>query len=359
MVVGAGIVGLTTAIFFKKNNPAAKVTVVERGIFPSGASTKNAGFACFGSLSELLSDLELSSQDEVFRIVGDRLNGLKELRGLLNDQLIDYQPCGGFELFTKNDPGLFERCAAFMPEANRILKDLHGLDSTYSIESQQIGAFGFRDTDSMILNKHEGSIDTGKMMRGLIALAQTLQIDILTGVSVNEWSQNAGCVHIRLNEKLNITVNHFHIATNGFGNQLLPEEDVLPARAQVLITEPIKDLKIKGTFHMDAGFYYFRNVGNRLILGGGRNLDIAGETDTELRVTERIQSKLDELLQEVILPETDFEISHRWAGVMGVGKTKSPIIKHVSDNVTCSIRMGGMGVALGTSVGRKSAEIIN
>ena len=52
IVVGSGIVGLSTAIAIKEKQPNSRVLVLERGIFPTGASTKNAGFACFGSLSE-------------------------------------------------------------------------------------------------------------------------------------------------------------------------------------------------------------------------------------------------------------------------------------------------------------------
>ena len=54
----------------------------------------------------------------------------------------------------------------------------------------------------------------------------------------------------------------------------------------------------------------------------------------------------------------EFKVDHRWAGVMGVGKSKKPIVKQVSDHVTCAIRMGGMGIALGASIGKQSAELI-
>ena len=56
-IIGAGIVGMTTALNLKKRKPNLKILVLERGYLPSGASTKNAGFACFGSPSELKSDL--------------------------------------------------------------------------------------------------------------------------------------------------------------------------------------------------------------------------------------------------------------------------------------------------------------
>ncbi|TNF41570.1 MAG: FAD-dependent oxidoreductase, partial [Cytophagales bacterium] len=42
IVVGSGFTGLSTAIHFKKKNPKAKVLVLEKEIFPTGASTKNA-----------------------------------------------------------------------------------------------------------------------------------------------------------------------------------------------------------------------------------------------------------------------------------------------------------------------------
>jgi glycine/D-amino acid oxidase-like deaminating enzyme len=86
---------------------------------------------------------------------------------------------------------------------------------------------------------------------------------------------------------------------------------VKPARAQVLITEPIDNLDVRGTFHLDCGYYYFRNIGDRILLGGGRNLDFETETTTEFAQTEIIQNRLEQLLKEVILPQQDFKIAHR------------------------------------------------
>lgn len=358
LVVGGGIVGLTSAIFFKKRNPNAKVTVVEKGVFPSGASTKNAGFACFGSLSELLADLESNSPEEVFGLVSDRLDGLSELRNLVGDKQLVFDPCGGYELFGDTDSELFEKCLDFLPQANSRMEDLKGLSNTYSVVSVRIEQFGFGNTKQLILNQHEGSIDTGKMMRSLNDIARDLEIDILCGFSVNEWNDNGNSVKVLINDSMEISVDRLHIATNGFASKMISDEDIKPARAQVLITEPIPKLTVKGTFHLDAGFYYFRNVGNRLLLGGGRNLDIEGETNSEIAVTELIQTRLDKLLKEVILPKSEYSVSHRWAGIMGVGRTKKPIIKHLSNRVSSAVRLGGMGVALGSSIGKRSAEII-
>ena len=49
IVIGGGIIGLSVAISLLESNSKLSVLLLERGVFPSGASTKNAGFACFGS----------------------------------------------------------------------------------------------------------------------------------------------------------------------------------------------------------------------------------------------------------------------------------------------------------------------
>ena len=44
---------------------------------------------------------------------------------------------------------------------------------------------------------------------------------------------------------------------------------------------------------------------------------------------------------------------------MGVGKEKKPIIDFVSKNVLAAVRMGGMGVAIGSLVGEIAAKKIS
>jgi hypothetical protein len=95
------------------------------------------------------------------------------------------------------------------------------------------------------------------------------------------------------------------------------------------------------------------------LFGGGRNLDFDGETTTEISVTNLIQNQLETYLKEIILPHTPFEIDQRWSGIMGVGQEKKPILKALSNKVFAGVRMGGMGVAIGTSVGKKLSEFCN
>jgi glycine/D-amino acid oxidase-like deaminating enzyme len=193
-------------------------------------------------------------------------------------------------------------------------------------------------------------------MHAFLKKAASKDILILNQQQVSSFLDLNGKVEVVTNDVSFIT-NKLFIATNGFANQFVKEE-VKPARAQVLITKPIDNLTIKGTFHLDEGYYYFRNVGNRILFGGGRNLDFEGETTTEFGQTRIIQEQLEQLLKDVLLPRQNFEIEHRWSGIMGVGNHKNPIVKTLSENVFCGVRLGGMGVAIGSLVGKELADLL-
>jgi glycine/D-amino acid oxidase-like deaminating enzyme len=197
------------------------------------------------------------------------------------------------------------------------------------------------------------------MISSLIRKVQEIGVIVLNSLEVKQLQENEHHVEVELMNGIHFQPTKVLVATNGFAKQLLPELDVQPARAQVLITEPIDNLKIEGTFHYDAGYYYFRNIDNRVLFGGGRNLDFKGEETTDMEVTELIQNKLDELLKTVILPNTEYKIAQRWSGIMGVGAVKATIVKPISKNIYCAVRMGGMGVAIGSLIGKEAAEMIN
>jgi len=354
LVIGSGIVGLNAAISYKTKFPKAKVLVAERGILPNGASTKNAGFCCFGSVSELADDLTHINENVVFQTVSLRLKGLKRLRSLLGDDIINYQQLGGFEVFDSKKE--FEACADSISSFNKKMKEVVGLKNVYEIDKSKITKSGFSGFKYCIKNNYEGQINTGQMMQALLGIAYKKGITILNNLEVDKISDGTTEVETSFKNSLSLKSKKVIIATNGFAKQLLPTLDVKPARAQVLVTEPIKNLKVEGTFHYQEGYYYFRNIDNRILFGGGRNLDLKGEETSEMLVTETIQNKLEEILKEKILPKQKFKIDQRWSGIMGVGSEKKPIIKHTSKNVVCAVRMGGMGVAIGSLVGQMAVD---
>jgi glycine/D-amino acid oxidase-like deaminating enzyme len=352
-IVGSGIVGLHAALALRERFPSAKILVLEKGILPQGASTKNAGFACFGSISEIIDDLKTHTEEEVIQLIQKRYSGLQLLRKNLGDAALDLKPFGGYELFLKEDESFYNECEQKIPFINDLLKPLFKAD----VFVKQVDRFQFGGIqEHLIFNSFEAQIDTGNMMQALLKKAHQNDILILNSQTVTHHQEVNDGVEV-LTNGISFTTKKLVFATNGFAAQLTHHQ-VQPARAQVLITKPIPNLSIKGTFHLDRGYYYFRNINDRILLGGGRNLDFEGETTTSHETTEQIQNRLEALLKNVILPQQSYEIDHRWSGTMGIGVHKNPIVQQLSNHVYCGVRMGGMGVAIGSLIGQEVADLI-
>ncbi len=356
-IIGSGIVGLNAALNLKKKHKNLKIVVLERGMLPSGASSKNAGFACFGSASELLEDIRHTSESETFALVEKRWKGLLRLRKNLGDKAIDFHNWGGYEVFeTKKEYAICETKADYL---NKHLFPILKKKKIFQQADTKIKTFGFKNVKHMLVNTAEAQIDTGKMISAMIHKVRNAGIEIINGFSVIGLTDEGTNVSILSSDDTLIKSKRVIIATNGFAKQLLPGYQVEPARAQVIITHPIKNLKPKGTFHLDNGYYYFRNINNRILLGGGRNLDFKTEETTEFGLTQLVQNKLESLLDTMILPGIDYSIDMRWSGIMGVGPQKKSIVRASSDNVFCAVRLGGMGVAIGSLVGEEVAAMVS
>lgn len=358
IIVGGGIVGLSTAIEIKEQQPAASVLVLERGMFPSGASTKNAGFACFGSLTELLVDVKQMGSEAALSLVRMRWEGLDLLRKRLGDARIGYLQHGGYELIREAELSALEKIG----EINDMLSPLFS-QPVFSETPQALETFGFskQHIHTIVYNPLEGQIDTGLMMQNLLRLAQEKGIQVLTGVKVMEVQEEEKRIRVQVQnpvspEPITLSGGKLALCTNAFARQFLPDVELEPGRGQVLVTEPIEGLRFKGVFHYDEGYYYFRNYGNRVIFGGGRNLDFEGEHTTALEMNHKIQEALERQLREIIMPGQPFTIAHRWSGIMAFGPVKQPVIKKVGNNMVAGVRLGGMGVAIGSKMGAELAK---
>lgn len=355
VVVGAGITGLFTAWHARRQAPLRKVVVLERGPHPSGASVKNAGFACFGSPSQLMHDLDQEGADTALLRVEERWRGLQELRATLGDEAIGYAPVGGYEVFMPGDP-LYTRVEERFTELNQALNGIFG-QKVFTWADDRIGTLGLR-AGHLAWNPLEGAVDSGLLMRRLLRLAMEAGVEVRFGAQVDRWDELADGVEVHLHGGGRLKAARMVVATNGYSRGLLPAIDVVPGRGQVLLTAPIPGLKLQGTFHMDEGYYYFRDYDGRVLLGGGRHLDKAGETTTEDAITPLIQTALEDLLRNTILPGTPFRVEQRWSGIMGFRTQGGPaVVEPLSPHVVVAAGLGGIGVAIGIRVARRAAEL--
>ena len=361
-IIGAGIVGLFCALEIKNKQPEANVLLLERSLLPNGASTKNAGFACFGSLSELIVQLEKSSEEELLDLVRLRWEGLKKLKSSLGENEIELEVNGGYELFSEQDEELWKECISKIEYFNSLLKKIiPGEEDVYQIKDEKIIDLGFKNVEHLIFNPYEAQIHSGKMMERLIHKCLTAGVKILNGFEVVGFKNNSNEIEINMidlqSKNISLSTKKLLLCTNAFVHKLIPDIDVKPGRGQVFITKPIENLKVKGTFHYDEGYFYFRNIDDRILIGGGRNLDFEKETTTDFGITKLVKNKITELLNTIILPDVAWEYDMEWSGIMAFGNELKPIIQELEPNVYCAVRCNGMGVAMGSKIGETLASL--
>lgn len=358
LIIGSGFVGLWSAYFLKKKKPGIKITLVDRGVIPTGASTRNAGFACFGSVTELMKDVVQMGEDSMLTLVEMRYKGLRRIQKEFRKKEIDYANCGGYELISDPDTKRYTDLSQQVKWLNHLLAPVVNIKKSFRFSDNKMDKFGFAGISHIISNELEGYLHPGKLCQALLQRVQSMGVNVLPATGVTTIEQHAGGIRLVTDRNIMLTAERLLICTNGFAKELLPDLEVVPARGQVIVTSPIPNLKIKGTFHYDEGYYYFRNVGNRLLLGGARNAAVEEETTTEMALSQKIQTALETFLSTHLLPGIDYEITDRWSGIMGMGAGKMPIVKKIRDNMYCAVKMSGMGVALAPIAGETVAELM-
>ncbi|MFN5006118.1 MAG: NAD(P)/FAD-dependent oxidoreductase [Ignavibacteria bacterium] len=358
-IVGAGIIGLSTALECRKRFPNASITILEKAPHGHGATTRNAGFACFGSATELLHDIDVFGSDHALNIAKERFLGLSSLLKRCAPDAIKYEPLGGAELIREHELQYLHR----IDEVNAFAENITGDPQTYRIVSaQEQHAFGFSQAvQAVIVNTYEGQLHSGYLHATLESLARAEDIRIEHGsdvLHVNDIDEHGTLLVSSQHGEYTLHAQTIILCTNAMMSKLAPELDIKPGRGQVIVTSPIPDLPFQGAFHIDEGFYYFRSLGDRVLLGGGRNLDFEGEETFEFGHSDIIMEALETMLHEIILPKKEFCIDYAWSGLMGFTPDKKPRVSSLSHHVYCAFGCNGMGIALASRIAERIASLL-
>lgn len=348
-IIGAGFSGLWTAFFLNKYRPELRIQLIDKEPIPKGASSRNAGFACFGSMSELVMNIDTLGEEKTIHWATERYRGIQLIKENFSEK-IQYDNCGGYELF--DDEELFTQCFDKLNSFNAFFAEVTGNKNTFTVSNKSIKNFKFRGFNKSILNNEEGSINSGLLLKELKNHLLVNGVEIYQGIRFINYSVNGDSISVETSVG-EFKTKHLCFATNAFSPKSL---SIKPGRGQILLTKPIENLPFSGTFHIDKGYTYFRNVGNQVLIGGGRNLAMQQETTHEYAVTETIQNYLKNFLQERILPDKKFEIESRWSGIMGFTETHEPICEVQNPQVSVIAGMNGMGVALAPRLGERLAR---
>jgi len=184
LVIGAGIVGLSAAIEIKTREPNLSVEVLEKEAYGALASSRNAGFACFGSVSEIYADIDRYGEEQTISLVQRRRAGLEKLVGRYGTEALGYQRYGGYEVFAKAED--FERQASRISSVNDWLEGLifQVVDTPTCI----------RLHPQSVRNAQEGQLRTNRLYDLLESEARAYGIKIRRSATVHRIDQDSGSV---------------------------------------------------------------------------------------------------------------------------------------------------------------------
>ncbi|HUR31700.1 MAG TPA: FAD-dependent oxidoreductase [Saprospiraceae bacterium] len=350
-IIGAGINGISTGISILEKKPDSQILIIDRWFIPLGASTRNAGFACFGSPSEILDDILNIGEEQAVALVEKRWLGLQKLKSRLENSKANFEISGGYELYHEDE---FERINSKLDYLNSLMQRAIGHANIFSSKDVPSGIRGF---SKAIYNPHEGQLHPAFMMQHLKEVYLKLGGNLWTGLKIDAIEEQPDGVLLRSRLALPVEAKKVIVATNGFTSDLLPDIDIYGARNHVFVTEPIPGLQLKGCFHFDKGFYYFRNIGDRILIGGARNKDQLNENTEQFGTNQIIVDELEKFLY-THLAEKSTRIDYRWSGIIAVGKEKLPIIKSITPRLFAGVRCSGMGIALASLTGEELADMV-
>lgn len=357
IIVGAGLMGLWTAWELLQRKPSLRIVMLERNSTPLGASTRNAGFACFGSPTELMSNMETMGTDNMLQVVEMRYKGIEKIKQHFPDDVIGFEHCGGYECINK-DSRFWSAFDDRIGQLNKLLKDITGHRSIFRYAGNKLPDLGLQNFDTLIENSTEAALHSGKLVQALTQQLITKGVTVLTGFEVQQWHHDNKGFEVVSAYGQSVKGTQLIFCTNAFSNPLLDTTTVEPGRGQIIVTSPIPGLPVKGTFHFDEGYYYWRHLGNRILLGGGRNADFDGENTTNLSGSDTIRNTLASFLQRHLLPSLSYSIEQSWSGVMGFTENKRPFTGYVKDGAYLAVACNGMGVALTPIIAEKAAADI-
>jgi glycine/D-amino acid oxidase-like deaminating enzyme len=349
LIVGAGFSGSWLAYFLKKKQPSLRVTIVERDFFTLGASARNAGFLSCGNVSEWLEDERDLGREEMLCTFEARVQGIEIIRSELGPD-VDVDPCGSIDADAITDE---KRTLARV--LNGVLRD-RGMAPIYATRTVRIGG---RDVEAFV-NGFDGAVNPCQILQSLHARLRRLGVELHFGVTVTAIGAGRAQLSGQGGTTGTIRYERAMLCVNAFAPKLHAGSAIAPARGQVIVTSPCRTDTHRSLGFLDGGYDYFRFVGDRVLVGGGRRRFKAAEGTDRIEATAELRAYLVALAERVI-GHAQFTVDFHWAGIMGLqsgghasisGMRKPLRIDATTEELSSC---GGWGVTLSPVVARSIA----
>jgi gamma-glutamylputrescine oxidase len=329
VVIGGGVTGCSCALTLA--GAGVRVRVHEAREIASGASGRNGGFALRGGAPAYDVAREQFGADAASRLWRLTEQYLDRLETLAGDA---FRRVGSLRLAADA-----EERGSLRAEHDALREDGFAVEW---LDDHLAGRY-----HGAIAHPGDGALQPARWVRRLGRLAAE------AGADVRE--------HSRVGSLNELDADHVVVATDGYGEGLLPELDaaITPTRGQVVVTEPLERLLYDRPHYARQGFDYWQQTPDRrLVVGGRRDAALELETTGEEATTDVIQRELDAFAAD--LAGEPVRVKHRWAGIWGTTADALPLVGLVPghDGVWAALGYSGHGNVLGLAAGDLVARAI-
>jgi glycine/D-amino acid oxidase-like deaminating enzyme len=366
-IIGAGYTGLSTALEFLRDNPAARVAVLEAAVVGYGASGRNGGFnmKLFGMEPEV-TKLRWGAQRtvEAHRYAQQAVAFTRKL--IENHRLdSDYRHTGMLRV------SYSEAQVRRLRSTYRLMQEL-GIDDDLSLWSREQLAAEFQTERyaAAIGETETGILNPCKHVRELKRLAKEVGATIHERTPVLKVERIDGGVRLQVPNgsvragRLVVATNAYSIALQGLPTLRARQ---IPIWTFQVVTAPLTPTQWASIGWRDQQSFednrqlvhYFRpTVDGRITMGGGAVTAHAG-IDLDHDFAPGIWRHCEEHLRWLFPQLSDVPIDYRWGGPVSVNIDMTPEIGMIGDErVIFSTGCIGHGVSLTHLNGRLIADLL-
>jgi glycine/D-amino acid oxidase-like deaminating enzyme len=371
-VVGGGFLGLNTAREFKKDNPNARVVIVEADVIGWGPSGRNAGFSTtlFGldpDVTKLLWGTQKATDAARYTI-----KAVDYTRQIIEENRLDSD---------YSHPGLL-RVAYSEPQV-KTLKKTYELYQEFGV-AEEMGLHWLSKDELRnefnsplftlgLADNQAGLLHPCKHVRELKRLAMEVNVEIYERTPVQTIERQGNGVLLTL-PNVTVTADKVVLATNAYTHLLNGPKAVrrrqFPVWTGVVVTERLSEEQWASVGWANRqGFedarqliHYFRpTTDGRIVIGGE---DIWAPWGSRRRMdfdyAPRVWQSLESHLKHMFPSLAGVEIAYRWSGPVSFNFDMAPEIGYCGDErIICWTGCFGQGLALTHLNGRLVADLLN
>ena len=351
VVIGAGLLGCSIAYQLAKRGRG--VVVVEKRGICSGASGRNGGMTGAGSA------MHTETGRAVYALTSENLRMLREeLPRELEDDFSLRLP-GTLDIATDEEQLEHLKSSTHAQTelgADVEMLDLKALKSMVPVISDKVLGAKFA--------RSSGHLWPFQLVHALANGARRYGAEFCLWTPAIGINLSNGAVQGVTTDRGTISTETVVVAANSWAPELLddlPAGALVPARGQILVTEPVSEV-MRHPFGTNFDKEYGRQTPTgQIVCGGYRRLDVnEGLGSYEERVTPPVLKGIGSCLATLFPPLGSLKVVRSWAGIMGFTADGLPMIGAYGGVKHLFVAAGfnGGGFSWGASTGKALAQLI-